>query len=488
MDAIPAQFRESQGEGISRAKPLASWLSEQFGQPLVRKATDQMLRANSADARYQLMPYLTKVATIPASSSRVQLLERMERALDEPEAYVDPVVALARGAAKAQSENGPNPRQLDPVQLGQTLSRVRAQAIKEAAWMMRVSHLYAFAPLSDGELEQYVRFVESDNVKWLYEIVREGILSSSEKVGSEIATGFAQLSKVATPPLGNPAVCKTPEEFYEQGVRLIDDGKPIEATRFLDTAIQLRPDFAIAYYKRGNAYRDADQATKAVDDYTQAIRFDPSMTLAYLNRGIAVRYLGQPQRALLDFTDGIHSNPQVAAVWIERAITYNDLQQYAQAVADYTQAIRITPADGEAWAWRGMSHGHSQEWQRSWQDCEVGIRLALRPSELGGAYACTGRALAQMKNYVGAISELSRSIELDPASPGPNGSAVTYQNRGWAYEETGRNEDALRDYEKGIQLDPQDAWTHCHRAGVLDKLGRAAEANMDRAYCSANQK
>ena len=65
---------------------------------------------------------------------------------------------------------------------------------------------------------------------------------------------------------------------------------------------------------------------------------------------------------------------------------------------------------------------------------------------------------------------------------------MTYQNRGWAYEETGRNEDALRDYEKGIQLDPQDAWTHCHRARVLDKLGRAAEANMDRAYCSTNQK
>ena len=464
------------------ADPRITWLSEQFSRPLVRKATDLLLRANSTDARHQLMPYLTQVETIPASSSRVQLVERMERALDEPEAYVDPMVAFARGAAKAQSENGPNPRHPDPAQLEQTLSRVRTQAIKEAT-SMRVVHLYALAPLSDAELEEYVRLVESDNVKWMYRILRDGILRSSETVGSEVAAGLAHLSKAAIPALGNNAVCQTPQECYEQGVRLIDSGKPGEATGFLDSAIHLKPDFAIAYYKRGNAYRDADNASKAVDDYTQAIRIDRSMTLAYLNRGIAFRYLGQAQRALEDFTHGIQSNSQVAAVWIERAITYNDLQQYVQAVADYTQAVRITPADGEAWAWRGMSHGQLSEWRRSWEDCEVGIRLGVRPSELGGAYSCTGRALAQMNDYAGAISELSRSIELNPASPGPDGSAVTYQNRGWAYEQAGRIEDALRDYEKGIELDGQDAWTHCQRAGVLDKLGRSAEANRERAYC-----
>jgi hypothetical protein len=39
----------------------------------------------------------------------------------------------------------------------------------------------------------------------------------------------------------------------------------------LDVAIQLKPDYAIAFYKRGNAYRDMDTASEAVDNYTQAI-------------------------------------------------------------------------------------------------------------------------------------------------------------------------------------------------------------------------
>jgi tetratricopeptide (TPR) repeat protein len=376
----------------------------------------------------------------------------------------------------AQTDKCPKPEQL-----AQVINGVRARSIKEAARTMRIAYLYSFATLSDDELEQYARFVESDNVKWMYGMVRQGILAGSETFGKEVGTRLAQLSKPTSPSLASPAEGRSPEELYEQGVRLIDGGNEQEATRFLDAAIRLKPEYAIAYYKRGNAYRDMDKASEALDNYTQAIHHDSSMTSAYLNRGITYRYLGQSQRALEDLTSGIESNPQMAAVWIERALTYNGLEQHEQAVADFTQAIRILPTDGEAWAWRGMSHGHLHQWQQSWRDCESGIRLGTRPSELAPVYACTGRALAQMNDYIGAISELDRSIELDATS------AITYQNRGWALEQTGRIEDALRDYDKGIELDPRDAWTHCQRAGVLDKLGRSNEGNADREYCSADQ-
>lgn len=474
------RFEAFYGPIRARLLPYSSserihWLGEQFNQPPVRKATELMLEASSLESGRQLVPYFTDVATIPASALRVRQVERIEKALDEPEVYVDVLVAFTRGAAMAPTDKCPKPEQL-----AQMINGVRARSIKEAARTMRIAYLYSFATLSDDELEQYARFVESDNVKWMYGMVRQGILAGSETFGKEVATSLAQLSKPASPSLASPAEGRSAQELYEQGIRLIDDGNEQEATRFLDAAIQLKPDYAIAYYKRGNAYRDLDQVSKAVDDYTQAIHFDSSMTSAYLNRGISLRYLGQPQRAVEDLTSGIESNPQMAAVWIERALTYSDLEQYTQAVADYTQAIRITPTDGEAWAWRGMSHGHAREWQRSWQDCEIGIRLGTRPSELAPVYTCTGRALSGMNDYNGAISELDRSIELDATS------AITYGNRGWALEQTGRIEDALRDYDKGIELDPRDAWTHCQRAAVLEKLGRSHEGDADREYCSAD--
>ncbi len=407
------------------------WLCEQFSRPAVRKASELMLEASSLGPGRQLVPYFTDLETIPTSALRVREMERIERALDEPEVYVDVLVAFTRGAATAQTGKCPKPEQL-----AQVINGVRARSIKEAARTMRIAYLYSFATLSDDELEQYAHFVESDNVKWMYGMVRQGILAGSETFGREVGTRLAQLSKPASPSLASPA-----------------EGR----------------------------YRDMDKASEAVDNYTQAIHYDSAMTSAYLNRGITYRFLGQSQRALEDLTSGIESNPQMASVWIERALTYNGLEQYEQAVADYTQAIRILPTDGEAWAWRGMSHGHLQQWQQSLRDCEIGIRLGTRPSELAPVYTCTGRALARMNDYNGAISELDRSIELDATS------AITYQNRGWALEQTGRIDDALRDYDKGIELDPRDAWTHCQRAGVLDKLGRSNEGNADREYCSADQ-
>jgi tetratricopeptide (TPR) repeat protein len=450
------------------------WLSAQFSQPLARRVTELVAHANSVGAKRELIPYLTGVRTTPASAFRVELMERVERALSETEALAEVQITLARESLKYQ--------QLDPGQVEHVLNNLRGKKMKEQARVVRIVNLYSYAPLTDEQVEQYTRLVESDNVKWMHKIVQEGVLAGSKTFANEVLAGLAGIPRNLSPVLRTPAEGRTSQELYEQGVRLVDGGKAVEATRFLDAAIKLKPDYAIAYYKRGNAYRDRELASKAISDYTRAINFDPSMTLAYLNRGIAYRFLGQSQRALEDFYLGIQSNSQVAAVWIERAITYNLLEQYTQAVADYTQAIRVTPTDGEAWAWRGMSHGHLQEWQRSWEDCEIGIRLGTRPSELAPVYLCTGRALAQMQDYAGAIAELDRSIELGP------GSAVTYQNRGWALEKTARADAALLDYDKAIELDPRDAWTHCQRAKVLDTLGRSEEGQADRAYCSVGQK
>src|SRR4029077_989368 len=108
--------------------------------------------------------------------------------------------------------------------------------------------------------------------KWMCSVVQEGIRVGSEILANEIVTGFARIPKNASPSLRDPAEGHNSQELYEQGVRLVDSGKAVEATRFLDAAIQLRPDYAIAYYKRGNAYRDMDLSSKAISDYTQAVK------------------------------------------------------------------------------------------------------------------------------------------------------------------------------------------------------------------------
>lgn len=457
------------------------WLMDQLNQPLIRRATGLGAQANAVEWKRDLVPYLAGVLTTRASPLRGQFVERIEKALNQPEALVEVTVAMTRGASKATARYLDD-QPLDSREFEPFLDAIRASAMKETAKVVRIVNLYSYAPLRDEELEQYVRFVESENVRWMNKVVQEGVLKGSETFATESFSGLMRFYEGMSPLLQNPTGGRTAQGLYAQGVRLLDSGKEREAIRLLDEALGLKPDYALAYYKRGNAFRNLDQTSKAIDDYTHAIRYDPSMTLAYLNRGIGYKALGQPQRALEEFSLGIQSNPEVAAVWIERAVTHGMLEQHLQAVADFTQAIRITAADGEAWAWRGMAHGHLQEWQRALQDCQIGIRLGTRPSELAPVYTCTGRALAGVKDFGRAITELDHAVKLDQKS------AITYQNRGWVLEELGRIEDALQDYEEAIKLDPHDAWTHCKRAKILARLGRSAEGQADLAYCSADQK
>ena len=63
----------------------------------------------------------------------------------------------------------------------------------------------------------------------------------------------------------------------------------------------INPNFAVAYYRRGNIrYRLGDNQG-AVADYNEAVRINPNFAEAYTHRGNARDDLGDSQGALADY-------------------------------------------------------------------------------------------------------------------------------------------------------------------------------------------
>jgi len=54
-----------------------------------------------------------------------------------------------------------------------------------------------------------------------------------------------------------------------------------------NTAIRLKPDEFLGYYKRGNIYYDLEQYKYAIENYDEAIRLKPDLGHAYNKRGSA---------------------------------------------------------------------------------------------------------------------------------------------------------------------------------------------------------
>ena len=70
----------------------------------------------------------------------------------------------------------------------------------------------------------------------------------------------------------------------------------------LDKVIELAPDFAYAYYNRGNVLSMLKDFHAAIIDYTKAIELDPSLAEAYYNRGLTYIYTGKVKEGISDLS------------------------------------------------------------------------------------------------------------------------------------------------------------------------------------------
>ena len=88
-----------------------------------------------------------------------------------------------------------------------------------------------------------------------------------------------------------------------------------------------------------------------------------------------------------------------------------------------------------------------------------------------------GETYRQMDRYEQALADFDKGIELDP------GWQWVIAHRGETYRQMGRYEQALADFDKAIELDPSSGWVIAHRGETYRQMGRyeQALADFDRA-------
>ena len=99
------------------------------------------------------------------------------------------------------------------------------------------------------------------------------------------------------------------DKYYNEGVHYTEQGWWKESIEKFDKAIELDPNFAMAYNNRGNAYYTLEQYQRAIEDYDKAIELDPTDALTYNNRGVSYNKLGQYQQAISDYDKAIELDP-----------------------------------------------------------------------------------------------------------------------------------------------------------------------------------
>ncbi|MCE9552030.1 MAG: tetratricopeptide repeat protein [Planctomycetes bacterium] len=121
-----------------------------------------------------------------------------------------------------------------------------------------------------------------------------------------------------------------------------------EAAKAFKEAIRLQPDYALAHRGLGECYGWLQCYDESIAAFEQTIRLKPEDADTHRGLGYAYGWLNRYDDAIAAFEEAIRLNPDYAIAHRGLGEAYGCLDRYEEAAAAYKQAIHLNPADAEA--------------------------------------------------------------------------------------------------------------------------------------------
>jgi len=100
--------------------------------------------------------------------------------------------------------------------------------------------------------------------------------------------------------------------YYDSGVDLYEAGYYSEALRAFMRAVELEPNFALAYNGIGVVNKRLGLYSEALKALQRAVRLDPGLAVAYYNLGQVYAQTGLPQQAVIQYLQAMRLKPDYA--------------------------------------------------------------------------------------------------------------------------------------------------------------------------------
>lgn len=261
-----------------------------------------------------------------------------------------------------------------------------------------------------------------------------------------------------------------PVAYNNRGNLLLALGQLGEADKDFDRALVLAPSFAAAYSNRANVKMKLGQPQDAIADFTKAIELMPASAPPLSGRGLAYLAVGKPHAAIRDFSRAVSADARFASAYRNRAEARLAVGQRDDAIEDLSRAIAFDANNGELYVVRGYAYLLDGNGASAIKDFSRAIELDPKSS---AAYEGRGLANSIAEASDDAYSDLNRAIALDPRSP------VAFAFRGYAYKEDGQPDIGSKDVDTALKLDsnsPEALWV---RGEIEEANGQADTAITD---------
>lgn len=135
----------------------------------------------------------------------------------------------------------------------------------------------------------------------------------------------------------------------------------------LSKAIELKQDYADAYYERGLNSDLGDNRAAALRDYNKAIELNPRFLEAYRTRAVVYLLDGKGDLAIADYTKIVDLKPDGESYYM-RGNSYLEIGQHAKAIVDLTKSIQLAPTYYWSYMQRAKAYRHVQQFKLAQAD------------------------------------------------------------------------------------------------------------------------
>ncbi len=173
-------------------RKVLEWLRTELG----KKITGLEEAASTPQGAQQAQVFAKKLQAAPPDPNRFALVRRLNLAADSTELTLSVAQSTAIAVATALDSVQPREKRLGPDRVRIQVERQRPQ-MRQAFDQMGIVHsLYTYQTLSDGELERYVAFAESELGTEYHNVVtrafEDALLDATASMGKALAEAMKQ--------------------------------------------------------------------------------------------------------------------------------------------------------------------------------------------------------------------------------------------------------------------------------------------------------
>ncbi|MBO8430019.1 tetratricopeptide repeat protein [Spirochaetes bacterium] len=136
--------------------------------------------------------------------------------------------------------------------------------------------------------------------------------------------------------------------YTDIGINETNKGNFDEAIEALDKAIELKPDFALAYFSKAIAFHNKLELEEAYENYTKAIEINPKMIDAYFNLAQVI-LARKPatdddlKEALKNLEKAVELDEKFTDAYYYIGVIKKNLEDYKGAISALDKSIALEP-------------------------------------------------------------------------------------------------------------------------------------------------